>query len=450
MVRATIITLLLACLTALPALSQDRRSLTLDESIAVSLEKSRTLHASRAGVDAAQARASEASAAGLPSLKANGSYTRLSEVPPFAITLPPPLSGSYTISPSIVNNYNLRLTLQQPLFTGFRVSSGASMTENVAKAAGEEYNKDRAELVYNVTNAYWTLFKAIEFKKLIDENAGQVKAHLQDVQNFLVQGMATNNDVLKVRVQYSVVQLQQIDANNNVQLAMIGLNNVMGIPLETQIDLASVPAQPESGAGDSLRRPSALPGLDALVAQAIDRRPELKALDYRVQAGENGVTLARSGWFPQVYLSGNYNYARPNQRYVPTQDLFKDSWDVSIVASWDIWNWGTTVHQTNQAEAQLSQVIDARSEVRDGVALEVTKAYLNLKQSGERIAVSRQSVEQAVENYRVTDERFKSGLALNSDLLDAEVAMLQAKTSHTQSLVDYQLSNARLQKAIGQ
>ena len=301
-----------------------------------------------------------------------------------------------------------------------------------------------------MTNAYWTLFKAIEFKKLIDENAGQVKAHLQDVQNFLVQGMATNNDVLKVRVQYSVVQLQQIDANNNVQLAMIGLNNVMGIPLETQIDLASVPAQPESGAGDSLRRPSALPGLDALVAQAIDRRPELKALDYRVQAGENGVTLARSGWFPQVYLSGNYNYARPNQRYVPTQDLFKDSWDVSIVASWDIWNWGTTVHQTNQAEAQLSQVIDARSEVRDGVALEVTKAYLNLKQSGERIAVSRQSVEQAVENYRVTDERFKSGLALNSDLLDAEVAMLQAKTSHTQSLVDYQLSNARLQKAIGQ
>ncbi len=450
MVRTTITIFILAALAAVPAHAQEQRPLTLEQSINIGLDKSRTLHASRAGVDAAEARASEANAAGLPSVKANGSYTRFSSVPPFVLTLPPPLSGSYTISPSIVNSYNVRLSLQQPLFTGFRVQSSSSMSENVAKAAGEEYNKDRSELVYAVTNAYWSLFKAIEFKKLIDENAGQVKAHLQDVQNFLAQGMATNNDVLKVQVQYSNVQLQQIDANNNVQLAMIGLNNVMGIPLETQTQLVSVPVLPEAGQGDSLLRPGALPDVAALVRRAVEQRPELKALEYRVQAGENGVTLARSGWFPQVYLSGGYTYARPNQRLVPTQDLWKDTWDVSVSASWDIWNWGTTVHQTNQAQAELSQVMDARSQLRDGVALEVTQAYLNMKQAGERILVSQQSVGQAAENYRVTDERFKSGIALNSDLLDAEVALLQAKTSYTQSLVDYQLSNARLHKAIGQ
>jgi outer membrane protein TolC len=442
--------LLLIMVAAAGASAQKQMSLTLDQSIGLGLDNSRILHASRMGADAAEARSSEASAAQLPSLKATGSYTRLSDVPPFVLTLPPPMSGSYTISPTIVNNYNLRLTLQQPLFTGFRVQSGASMADNAAKAAGEDYNRDRSELVYAVTNAYWSLFKAIEFKKLIDETAGQVKAHLTDVQNFLAQGLATNNDVLKVQVQYSSIQLQQIDANNNVQLAMIGLNNVMGIPLETQVTLASAPAEPGMAPGDSLIGPGTLPAVDILAERALERRPELKALDYRVQAGEDGVRLARSGWFPQVYLTGNYNYARPNQRLVPTQDIFKDTWDVSLVASWDIWNWGSTVHQTHQAQAQLSQVMDAKSALRDGVRLEVTQAYLNLKQSGERIGVSRQGVEQSQENYRVTNERFKSGLALNSDLLDAEVALLQAKTSFTQSLVDYQLSAARLRKAIGQ
>jgi outer membrane protein TolC len=172
-------------------------------------------------------------------------------------------------------------------------------------------------------------------------------------------------------------------------------------------------------------------------------------MEYRVEAGQNGVTFAKSGWFPQIYLTGNYNYARPNQRLVPAQDIFKDTWDVSLTASWDIWNWGTTIHQTNGAEAQLAQLQDYYSRLRDGISLEVTQNYLSLKQAAERITVAKQSVAQAEENYRVTREKFKLGLALNSDLLDAEVALLQSKTSYTQSVVDYRLASASLQKAVG-
>ena len=70
-------------------------------------------------------------------------------------------------------------------------------------------------------------------------------------------------------------------------------------------------------------------------------------------------------------------------------------------------------------------------------------------QAKERIGVSRQAVHQAQENYRVTNEKFKLGVALNTDMLDAEVASLQAKTNFTQSLVDFQLAEARLEKSIG-
>ena len=87
--------------------------------------------------------------------------------------------------------------------------------------------------------------------------------------------------------------------------------------------------------------------------------------------------------------------------------------------------------------------------LKDGIALEVTQNYLNQQQSVERIAVARQGVQQAEENYRITDEKFKKGLSLNSDLLDAEVALLQARINVTQSLVDYELAEARLEKAIG-
>jgi outer membrane protein TolC len=214
---------------------------------------------------------------------------------------------------------------------------------------------------------------------------------------------------------------------------------VLGISLTTEVELAST----------IQHQPRESDEINSLIQKATEQRPEVQAMEYRVKAGEAGVTLARSGWFPQIYLNGNYYYARPNPRIVPAQDQFKNTWDVNLSVSLDIWNWGTTVHQTNQAQAQLAQAQDALGQLRDGITLEVTQNYLNLNQAKERIALAETTVSQAEENYRITNEKFKAGLALNSDLLDAEVALLQAKWTYIQALVEDELANARLQKSIG-
>ena len=87
--------------------------------------------------------------------------------------------------------------------------------------------------------------------------------------------------------------------------------------------------------------------------------------------------------------------------------------------------------------------------LRDGVTLEVTQSYLSFKQSKQNIQLSQLGVDQANENLRLTHEKFKEGLTTNSEMLDAEVALLQAKLQLTQSLVDYELAQAGLEKAVG-
>jgi outer membrane protein TolC len=279
----------------------------------------------------------------------------------------------------------------------------------------------------------------MQIKKVLDENVEQVKAHLKDVQNLMAQGMMTSNDVLKLQVQLSDVQLKQMDAANGVQLAMIALNSTIGIPLSTQIDLES----------SVIHQPKQYGDLNMLIAQAMENRPELKAVDSRIKASEKGVTAAKSGWYPQIFLAGSAYYSRPNARIYPTLDLFKETWDVTLGVSLDIWNWGTTIHQTDQAQAQLAQVKDALGEIRDGITLDLTQAYLNLQQTNERISLADQGVKQAEENARVTTKRFNAGLASTSDMIDAEVAQLAAKTSYTNALVDYELAQARIAKSIG-
>jgi len=82
--------------------------------------------------------------------------------------------------------------------------------------------------------------------------------------------------------------------------------------------------------------------------------------------------------------------------------------------------------------------------------VEVDIAWLDLRKCREKIAVTRTGVAQASENYRTTDQRFKNGMATNTDLLDAENLLLQAKLSHTRALVEQQIARARLDKAAGE
>lgn len=432
--------------------AQDKLSLTIEQAVQTGLENSKALKSSQFKVVAAEAKTSETNAAGLPSVKLNAAYTKLSEVDPFKLNFP--AFGTLQadnktvlfntveaqLGDNVTNNYTLRATVQQPLFTGGKISGAKDISEASFEATKEDFKKDKSDLIYNIKSAYWNLFRANEFKKMVDENVGQIKAHATDADNLMKQGLLTNNDLLKVQVQLSDALVRQIDAKNNVTLSMIALNNTLGLPLTTEIEILS---QLQTGISTSA-------DINGLVKKAVENRPEILGMNARLKMSESNLSIARSGWYPQVFLVGNYNYLNPNQRIFPSKAEFKGTWDVSISLSYDLWNWNTSGSQSAQAEAQLAQTEQALSQMKDGISLEVTQSYLTLNQTNERAIVARKGVEQAEENYRVTNERYKKGLNVNSDLLDAEVALLQAKLNYTQSLIDYELSNARLSRSIGE
>jgi outer membrane protein TolC len=420
--------------------AQQPLALTVEQAVAIGLEGSKSLHASMMKVQYSEAKASEINTTSLPFLKFSGSYTRLSEVPPFEIgPFQPVIPNKILVSPAVFDNYSMRLTMQQPIFTGFRLSKAADIAGYTAEASNGDYRKEEMELKYNIQRAYWSLFRAKEFKRVIDENVAQVEAHVKDIQNFFNQGIVTKNEVLKVEVQLSSIQLMQIEAGNAVRLATISLNSIIGIPLETELDLRTSLGFEDKNYGE----------LKSLINQALENRPDLQAMALRVKGSEAGVGLARSGWFPQIFLQANYIYARPNSRIFPVQDRFNDTWDVSLTASFDVWNWGATIHQTDQAMAQLMQAQDGFAQLADGVVLDVTQAYLSLEQAKERITVAEKGVAQAEENYRITNQKFRSGLTLNSELLDSEVALLQAKFNYVQAMVDFKLADGKLLESVG-
>ena len=425
-------------LFAISAFSQSK-VLTLEECIKLGMENSNELKISKAKLIGSDAKVTEANSHLLPQLKLNASYQRLSNIPPVEISLdflPQPVQ----IAPVILNNYNLKLSLQQPLFTGFRLWSAKSIAENNYKASNYEYDKELNEAAFKIQNVFWNYYKAEQIKNLIEENLRLIKKHVEDTKNFMERSLATRNDLLKLEVQYSNTQLQLIEAENNQDIARSSLNKQLNLPLEANTDI-------EAGNIDSSFNDY---NLKDLINKAHVNRNDLKSLEYKLEASDKGITAANAGWYPAIYLVGDYYYSRPNQRIFPAQDKFKDTWDVGVSLQWDIWNWGFTSSQSTQAEQQKVQVEASVSQLKDAVELEVYQSFLTYKRAQDKIRVSRQTVDQANENYRITQQKYEQQLATSTDLIDAEVSLLQAKTSLTTSLVDYQIAKVKLNKSVGQ
>jgi outer membrane protein len=415
-----------------------KKQFTLEESLELGLSNSKELKISQSKVTASDAKISEAGSMLLPKFSLGASYTRLSEVDPFQITVPfSPVP--IQIQESIFDNYSLQLSLQQPLFTGFKLMSLRKAAKYSFEAQSVEHTKEINEAALRIRTAYWNFYKTQKVLVLIEENLKALANHLKDTQEFLKNGLVTKNDLLKIDVQYSNLMRKKIDADNNVNLARVNFNKAIGLPLDEKTQIKT----------DDKCFDISIYKYDELLIEAFEKREELKSISLRIKAGEEYISAAQSGWLPSFYLFGHINYNKPNQRILPLENKFNSTWDVGVSMNWSLWDWGNTKAKTIQAEQQVIQTEEMLKLFKEGIEAEVYRNYLKLISEFDKVEVSRKVIESAEENYRITKEKYLQQLATSSDLIDAEVELLNAKTQLATSKVDLELAKAELEKSVG-
>lgn len=422
--------------------AQTPRVLSVNEAVDLGLRNSRAVKMSSARASAELARADEADAQRYPALVAAGAYTRV-EDGPFRLStknLPVP----FTVGNVVVDNYVLRVGVRQPLFTGFRLSEAAASAESRAAASALDVVRTKDNVEFAVIAAYWSLYQSRDVLRSATENVKRLESYREDAQRLVKAGLMTTKDQLKVEVQYSNSQIARLEARDAARLAEADLNLLLGLPQETPITLSSTPGEAPvvetiSGASD----------LTALIDGASARRSDLEAASLRVESAQAGVRSARGAWWPQIELTANYFYSSPNSRYQPITPEFLGTWDVGMSFGFEVWNWGATGSRVEQAEAALRQAELAEQDLRASLSREVQESALAVHRAQEKIALARLGLSQARENLRTESERFHSGLASPTELLDAEVSLIYAEMQSSGADVQYALSRAALVRALG-
>jgi outer membrane protein TolC len=419
---------------------QAQLRLTLPESIQIALRKSKVLTIAQERFKEAEAKRKEVRAGFLPQISNSSTYTRLDIVPymslsEFPFSLPPGIPSRIPMGDRDI--YSVATSVQQPLFTGFKLSTNYKMAQYFAEAERFNLQKTEAEVIFNVENAYWGVVKAQQFQAVSEQAVRQVEAHVEDLENMYQVGMVAQNDLLRANVQLSNTELMRIKATNAVQMAKTAFCNTLGIALDTDVGL---------DARLEHKQMLEIP-LKRAIQTALRERPELKGMHYNLKAAQKAVSLfSRSRWLPDIVLIGDYNYKKPNRE---NKKKWYGSWDVTLALQMNIWDWGSTYYQTSQAKHRLRQVEEGFKQLKDGIVLEATQSYLALQEVAQKVAVTQENIVQAQENYRVTEERFKQGMATNTEVLDANTLLTKAKMDHIQALADYSIAQATLEMAMG-
>jgi outer membrane protein TolC len=161
------------------------------------------------------------------------------------------------------------------------------------------------------------------------------------------------------------------------------------------------------------------------------------------------VDLARSGLYPSLFVTGDYTLADPNQRVFPQSDQFVGTWSIGITASIDVGRYPQVLAQTEQARNKLSRAQLGSRQIADAVTADVIRAFVMLNEAVRRLASLQEETTQAEENDRVTQERYRQGVALSSDSLDAQTLLLRARFREDSALFDCQVARAALERAVG-
>jgi outer membrane protein TolC len=461
----------------LTALQGGAGGLTASQVAARAVETAPGLERARAAADAANAAATRASFALIPRLELSARYTRLSSIeatslsfskrltdaevaglrglvgavadPPAQALLGGIVEGQIASAngpgfsfPVVLNQYAFHAGLTVPVSDMFlTILPAYRASQRFAEAAEAQSASAQQSVALQAREAFYGYARARASLAVAQLAVSQVEAHRRDVEAFVSAGTV------------AAVELQRIEAQ--AAAARVGLARTAGAVAIAAVALRTLTHDPALGApgiGEDLL--SDMPPIgqtpDQLVASAMERRAEMRALRFVITGREGLTTVRRMQGMPHVAIAANADYSNPNQRYTLAGDVFNGTWDVSAVLSWSPNDFLNSMQDASSASAELAQARADLASLEDGLRIEVQQAYESYNASRDALAAARLGEAASAEAYRIRQERFRAGAAVTTDIIDADAELSRARLDLVNAAIDLRVADARLRRATGE
>ncbi len=419
--------LLLFVITALLAPPSRAAAITLGEGLAIVAQQGRDVRISEAEEDVVRAGVRLARSPLLPrvDLYARRTWLRYRPEALFGLFEPVPISEKDFLS------YGFRIN--QLLY-----DFGASYALLRASRLGlKEKRLDtlrvRNLVALDFTHAYLDLLEAERLLVLAQKEVRRFESHLEETRAMYEEGLITKNDLLEAEVMLSDARQRLLSAENVRAMRESRINSLLARPLSEEVAPEEISVRPYTDMS-----------LDAAYETALRLRPEFKALQARISAKREEVKALKARFYPDFYVSGGYDYQE--NRYM----VYEGNWSLVAGIKVNLSSGGATRARLRRAVAELRKLGLEEEKLRDGIMLDVKKAYLQLRSAARKVEVTAGAVAQADENLRLQRLRYREGVATATDVIDAVVLAGKAETNYWRAVYDRMRAEAGLLYAVGE
>lgn len=431
--KLTIAVLLI--LTAGVAAVNAETVLTVDDAIARALEYNRTLLSTQYELDRAGGEIISARSGALPQLSFAGQYTR-------NLTAQEIFLGEEKIPISQNNDFNLSLSLTQPLYIGGKVRAALAIAKIYRNYNEEKIKEVEREIVYSAETIFYAAILAESNLETIKKSYDQLSYNLEVAEKNHDQGMISEYELLRARVEKLNVEPQLVAAESNLKVSRKELKSFLGLQLDEKISL--VTDLDDTAAAD-------LPDRNELLGFALANRPEVSQARLETQGYKKAIQIAKSDWlYPSLYLNGTYQWSASSNNFSINSSEQSDNWRVGLQLTIPLFDGGKTIGEVRKAKVDYYQAELREKQTYDDIELEVEEAYDNLVQARKALSSQAETIAQAEEGMRIADLRYESGIGTQLEVLSAQTALTQARSQLAYSVFQFRLAKAALKKATGQ
>jgi len=302
-----------------------------------------------------------------------------------------------------------------------------------------ELELEKLDLILSVKESYFNILRADKGVEVGRMDVESRESHVEVAKNFYDVGIIPINDLLKAEVELADSRQALVKVENAAGLARSSFNRLLARPVNLPVEVEPMWTYVPEGVD-----------FDEAMNRALKQRPEIKLVDIGLQQADQQIRLAKSKYYPEI--SFVYDYIKEGDEWDVSGSEFHDPhyWQATAVLSWTFWEWGKTGAAVREKLSAKKQLLMSTSSLVDGVSLEIRQAALELDQTEKNIPTTKKAVEQAEENLRVNQERYKAQVTTMTEVLDAQTLLTQARVNYYSALIDHHVAKARLQRAMGE
>ena len=420
------------------AAEADDGRFNLSQTIEAALKANLEIQRSKDEVDAATATRSARATEFFPTLNARYGYIKRDNPTTQALGSQGGQVVDVLVNPE--DEYNFVTSFSQPIFTGFALYNQYKIADLGLDIAEFTEKLTRQDVILDAKNAYFLILKAQKLMDVADETVKQIAAQKEVAENMYQVGMSPLNDLLQSQVQLANAKQALITAKNNLDLTKSQFNTLLRRQVNSPVSVV-----------DILDFTPWEYDIDYCLALAEELRLEIEVADLEIKIAEKDYKLSQRDFYPSVNLVGTWTKRGTDWDVDGGEGIGDDSfWDIRATASWDFWQWGRTRYGVKEKLSRLSQAKLRKEQVLDNIDLEVKQAYLKVQESQKNITTIEKAIEQAKENLRITEERYKEQVSTTTDVLVAQTLLTETMTNYYNALYDFKIAKAILYRGIGQ